>query len=152
MRMFSDKRTKLNRAAASARTEFATEFDFCFACTDEWKRNLAIPYVLDIHEMARGGSRKVAMGRRECWLRACRAHHVEMGNLGVWPISRQLALKKLRDPAFYDRVTVNRIRGQADDSITEEEVSQWDAEMADIPRGRTHRTIRTQGRSSGERR
>jgi hypothetical protein len=41
-------------------------------------------------------------------------------------MARQLALKKLRDPANYDRVIVNRMRRRTDDAVTESDV---DAEM-----------------------
>jgi hypothetical protein len=45
------------------------------------------------------------------------------------PIARQLALKKMNDPGGYDRVQVNRLRGRADDAITEGEVLLEAAEL-----------------------
>lgn len=38
-------------------------------------------------------------------------------------IARQLAFKRWFDPAWYDRVRVNRMRRRADEAVTEAEVN-----------------------------
>jgi len=39
-------------------------------------------------------------------------------------IVTQLAMKKINDPECYDRVAVNRMRGRADEAVTEAEVDE----------------------------
>ena len=39
-------------------------------------------------------------------------------------IAMQLAMKKIHDPETYNRIAVNRLRGRADDAITEAEVDE----------------------------
>ena len=88
---------------------------------------------LETHEIANGPARQRALDEPATWLRLCgRCHRGPHGvhHKGHWPIVRQLALKKVCDSRNYDRVLVNRLRGRADDAITEEEVDDQVIEMA----------------------
>lgn len=95
-------------------------------------RRRDIPFVLDIHEIARGSHRAEALHHRACWLRLCRACHEAIGDASAWPVAAQLALKKVHDPQWYDRELVNRVRGRAPESITEEEVDVWVEKLRDM--------------------
>lgn len=128
------RRTSSNRAAllaevAPARTAFALEFPDCWNCGSRWRRTF--PQVLDTHEMVRGVDRHKALRNRSTWIRVCRTCHDIVAS---WPLARQLALKRIHDPDHYDRVEVNRLRGRADNAVTEEEVlghlreSKWNAD------------------------
>jgi hypothetical protein len=75
-----------------------------------------------IHEIARGAHRKEAFKEPAAWLALCMGHHWEMDDYHLWPIVRQLALKKVSDSINYDRLKVNALRSRAPEAITEEEV------------------------------
>lgn len=110
------------------RTEWSWQFDRCFACNQ--RHNHAAWWMrLQTHEIARGPAKQAAMKEPAAWLRVCRQCHDAMDDYSKWPIARQLALKKLRDPEHYDRVKVNELRGEAPESITEEEVDEWVEKM-----------------------
>ena len=117
MRRLCKKREAELRHVKKARVAFLAEFPRCMMCQTKQST--------DVHEIARGASRSRAVLLRETWLALCRECHEEAGDYHKWPIVRQLALKLLRDPKFYDRVLVNRIRGRAEDAITGEEVRQY---------------------------
>jgi hypothetical protein len=55
--------------------------------------------------------------------------------MDVLPVAGQLALKRLSDPAGYDRVAVNRLRGRADEAITEAEVDEWVKRIWEVDNG-----------------
>jgi hypothetical protein len=116
MRRLSTKRAAELRQVKKARDAFLAEFRSCMMCQRKPPT--------DVHEIARGASRGRAVLLRVTWLALCRDCHEEAGDYSKWPITKQLALKLLRDPEHYDRVAVNRIRRRADDAITEEEVRQ----------------------------
>lgn len=118
MRQISSKRRQLTKETAPARTAFALEFPDCWHCESRWRRTF--PQVLETHEMVRGVDRHKALRHRSTWIRVCRNCH---DIVAAWPLARQLALKKIHDPEHYDRVEVNRLRGRADDAVSEEEVS-----------------------------
>ena len=83
---------------------------------------------LETHEIASGAARQKALTEPATWLRLCYAHHrgrYGVHDLSVWPIARQLALKKLCDPEHYDRVKVNLLRDRQPEAITEDEVMYW---------------------------
>lgn len=105
-----------------ARSQFARDYGRCMVCLDAWRSADFFPRCLEVHEIARGPARKKAVKSPAAWLLLCRQHHEQMGSLVVWPIVRQLALKRLRDPERYDRVAVNLLRGRAPEAITEAEV------------------------------
>ena len=83
---------------AGPRSDFAFEFDYCFVCNKSWHRDRDVPFTLEVHEIARGPARKKAVESRCAWLLLCRRCHDAMGDLKKWPISRQLALKRIHDP------------------------------------------------------
>lgn len=78
----------------------------------------------DVHEIARGVHRSLAVKEPCTWLALCRQCHDAMGDYSVWPIVRQLALKQDRDEDFYDLAKFNALRGRAQDAITQSEVDQ----------------------------
>lgn len=125
MRRESEKRKEARELAAPLREAFAWEYDQCFACWDAWRSNPAIPYRLETHEMARGCHRKEAYRDRATWLRLCRRCHDQMDDYTQWPVAKQLALKKICDPDYYERVKVNKLRGRSDNAITKGEVDGW---------------------------
>jgi len=111
MRRVSLKRQRENRAAKVVRDGLAADFPICMLCR---RRDGT-----DTHEISRGAARGVSLGVRAALLRLCRGCH---DLVQTWPVATQLAVKGLRDAEYFDRVEVNRLRGRADDSITEREV------------------------------
>ena len=99
-----------------ARLQFTMDCVDCMVCGRQGT---------DTHEIARGAYRKQAVKQRCAWLRLCRECHNAMDDYSEWPIARQLALKKLQDPQYYDRQAVNRLRGRHDNAITEGEVEAY---------------------------
>lgn len=120
MRRQSNKRRKIIASVSQAREAFVFEVWQCMICRSAWRQKF--PATLDVHEIARGGSRERAYQDRRAWLLLCREHHEDMDDADEWPVARQYALKKLCDPDHYDRVWLNRCRDRADDAITEKEV------------------------------
>ena len=123
MRRQSKKRRKLQAEIQADREAFAFEFWTCMVCGPEWRQKL--PRVLDVHEIVRGGSRIIGLQDRRAWLLLCRGCHDLMDDAELWPVSRQYALKKLRDPEHYDRVWMNLARGRDRNAIDDDEVEQW---------------------------
>lgn len=114
----------MNRSQAIiARRKFRDECGRCFACGST--RDLFT------HEIARGPSRGRAFLERAAWLLTCPKCHDAMGNYAVWPLQRQLALKALADPVWFDLVAVNRMRifggdpTRGDLAITQAEVDAY---------------------------
>lgn len=105
------------RRVAHERAEWLMEHNKCMVCRKA--------DAVDVHEIARGANRQEAWRSPCCWISACRKCHNEMDDYGVWPIARQLALKKMRDSENYDRVAVNRIRSRDDEAISEVEVDSF---------------------------
>ena len=109
------------------RDQWSQERLRCFVCgkgVAHWKG-------LHTHEIARGVHRQKALKEPVAWLRVCGRCHEQLDDYQIWPIARQLALKKVCDLQHYDRVQVNRLRGRQDGAVTEAEV---DAFMDSIPR------------------
>ena len=109
------------------RAEHKEDNAYCWVCRWEpWWYDGAQSYGpnwLETHEIARGPARKKAVNEPCAWLVLC--NHCHRDVIPGWSIARQLALKKVRDFRYYDRVGVNRLRGRADEAITEEEVDRW---------------------------
>ena len=96
------------------------EQSVCWICG--WPERCNTPMnVLQVHEMARGPARAKAVLEPAAWFSACRSCHE--GALAAMPIARQLAYKKMNDYPRYDRVIVNRLRGRADEAVTEDDVN-----------------------------
>lgn len=103
-----------NAAVEKERVDFREAFPYCWVCGG---------FATDIHEMACGPARKRAYKDRRSWMRLCRTCHVPW--VQHWPVEKQLAYKAWFDPAYYDRVAVNHLRGRADNAIDSKEVSHW---------------------------
>lgn len=96
------------------RDKFRIEFQTCWLCGVAWHWR-----GLHIHEIARGCHRPEGFEDRAAWLRLCGDCHDEVG---AWSVVRQLAMKKVADPEWYDRVAVNEMRGRQPEAITEGDV------------------------------
>ena len=94
----------------------------CWVCELSFKRSTTGSQT---HEIARGPFKQAAMLEPAAWIQVCQYHHSQMGP-PEWPIVKQLALKKLKNPEHYDRRKVNLLRGRQPEAITEAEV---DAEL-----------------------
>jgi hypothetical protein len=119
MKQVSTNRRRLIDACRDERQAFCEQFPTCMVpgCTIATN---------DIHEVARGAHREGGYESRCTWLALCRfPHHEEFDDYAKWPLARQYALKALVDPEYYCRVTLNRIRGRADDAISFDEVAKY---------------------------
>lgn len=117
LRRVSKKRAALNREAKPLRDDFRQMFTMCQCCC---KRVAS-----DVHEICRGSHREAALKERAAWLCLCRVCHDELDDYSQWPITRQLALKLVGDPEFFDLATVNTLRGRDENAITLAEVAKW---------------------------
>lgn len=114
MRHLSKKRAISKREADKLRDAFREEFPKCWLCPNP---------AVDVHEIVRGSSRWLAYGERCAWISVCRVPcHDRLGRYDMWPLERQYAIKAIRDTEHYDRVALNRMRGRADDAISEQDV------------------------------
>lgn len=121
MRYQSKSRARSERTDRPHRVAFVREYGFCWACFSSDR--------IDCHEMAKGCHRGQAIKKenRCAWFVACYQHNMfELNDYSVWPIARQLALKKIHDPAHYDRVAFNILRGREPDAISAAEVRSWE--------------------------
>ena len=103
-------RTKLELAVRRAREAYKAGILFCQVC------NKRPP--VDLHEIARGVHRRRGVKERCTWLCVCRRCHDELGDYSIWPITRQLAVKMLSDPAFFDLKKFNELRDRSPEAIT----------------------------------
>lgn len=97
-----------------ARRAFLSEIGSCMACGSG--RDLTT------HEIPRGADRHRAFLERAAWLCLCWPCNRAFANPAVWPLARQLALKLIRDGAYFDLAAINRIRGRAVGAIELSEV------------------------------
>lgn len=117
MRHTSKKRAAYNRLHAKQRLAYLREFPRCMICGEPSQC---------VHEIARGSSRMVAFGEPACWLATCSICNCgPLTDAYIWPVARQLWVKKQRDAERYDRRLVNIIRGREPEAITEAEVDAW---------------------------
>lgn len=110
MRNESKKAAYSRREFALSRNAYRDEFPRCQICH--------FRSTTDVHEIARGPARQLALGIREAWLGVCRCCHDDLDDYSVWPIERQLAIKLLEDPAWFNPALVNELRGRAPTAIT----------------------------------
>jgi hypothetical protein len=87
----SDDKRRTDREQKPLLDDYRKRFPRCQCCG--WR------YGSEIHEMAGGGSRKRARGRRSCILHLCGLCHKVVQ---YWPKEKQLACKLVRDHAGYD--------------------------------------------------
>ena len=97
------------------RSTWGMSFDRCWVCG----KPEGIGRFLETHECARGVHRSKAVVEPCCWLRVCSNCHDTLAGMSI---AQQLALKFLHDPENYNRIAVNRIRGRADEAVSESEV------------------------------
>lgn len=65
---------------------------------------------VDVHEMTPGKNRMRAFGVRAAWLPACAVCNCDrLTDKTEWPLARQLALKILVDPAYFNLTEIRRI-------------------------------------------
>jgi len=101
------------RKVEKERDLFREVMEHCFLCGVR---------ATEIHEVAQGPAREAALAERCAWLLLCRRCHADVHDQSEWPISRQLALKLLRDCDFLDIDRVCELRGRAVGAITLGEV------------------------------
>ena len=71
-----------------------------------------------VHEIAPAGQREAMLEYRQAWLALCPTCHLRMHNYADYPPERQLALKAIADPEYFDRVLINKLRGRDEDAIS----------------------------------
>lgn len=118
MRRISPKQQKLNRTYREDRKAFLVEFPVCWFCGAK---------STEVHELANGnGIRNLAFGDRAAWCAACRRCNThELTDKAKYPIARQLAVKLLRDPNYFDLSAINAMRGRAPTATTLADVVEW---------------------------
>lgn len=113
MRRKSQRRMAVESTASPAREAYRHEH---YLCQFPRCRMLAD----DLHEIARGPARVKSLGVHAALLALCRRHHEWLHRKPR--VVYGLAVKWLAHDGTYDRIAVARLRGRADDSITQEEV------------------------------
>lgn len=102
----STKQARLQREHRQARRDFLSEFPRCWFC--------GAPST-ETHEIASGtGIRNLAFGLREAWAAAC--NHCNFHRLTdrkEYPVARQMAVKLVSDPEYFDLELICKIRGRA---------------------------------------
>lgn len=106
----SAKAAANRRKHALARSAFKSWAHKCMLCR--------VREVVDVHEICNGPARQKALGMRETWLAVCRCCHEDLDDKRLWPVTRQLAVKLLRDPDWFDPQVVNELRGRDPEAIT----------------------------------
>lgn len=106
----SSKQAKLERQHRQPRTIFLSEFQQCWFCGNT---------STEVHEIANGnGIRNLAFAHRAAWAASCnRCNFHELTDKTKWPIERQLAVKLINDPAFFDLPAICEMRGRAATAI-----------------------------------
>ena len=106
----SKKRKALNRSCSPERQRYLKTAVLCDVCGTVAPK--------DVHEIARGPARSKAVAERCTWLAVCRACHEELDDFKAWPLARQLAVKLVVDPEFFDLQKFNQIRGRNAKALT----------------------------------
>jgi 5-methylcytosine-specific restriction endonuclease McrA len=97
------------------RSDWSLAFDSCWICGSRFD--------LQTHEIASKAQAPFKWATTENYFRTCsRCNQYVLNNL---PEAVQLAYKKHFDPDNYNRVFINQLRGEADNSISESEVNVW---------------------------
>lgn len=99
------------------REAWSHAFDYCWIC------GCREMHPLQTHEIASRAKAPNKWADVRNYVRTCPTCHSEVFS---WlPEAAQIALKKRHDQENYDRVFINRIRGRADDAVSEGEVRLW---------------------------
>jgi hypothetical protein len=124
MRRFTPKRIKLEHSSLAGLIEFSKTFLRCWICGDH--------RLLATHEITSGPFRAWGRQHRESWLRLCCVCHegVIHRRWHCTPLlPREYALKRIRDPKFYNRQLLNEARGRAPDAISADDVKEAHAHV-----------------------
>lgn len=92
--------------------QYKAEHEICFVCEKEWMVDEEYgQFGLEIHHLCTGGAAHRVRHDPRGWLLCCKRHHEELQkkDAGSWPLSKQCALKKYRDPDNYDLEWVNAV-------------------------------------------
>jgi hypothetical protein len=113
------------RQQLAERKAWAEQFDRCWVCRRDTTVSFDGKYwgwdALQTHEMARRSQTSGKWADVRNYFVTCGRCHVEI--LAWLELRFQLALKALNDPDNYDRQFINKIRGEAPNSVEEYEVS-----------------------------
>jgi hypothetical protein len=107
-----------SRKQLDERRAWAESFDRCWVCDS---RGMWLP--LEVHEIASKAQSPGQWADVRNYLMTCRECHDEV--LSWLPEVAQLALKLHNDGTNYDRLFINRIRGEAENAIDEHSVRLW---------------------------
>lgn len=106
MRARSSKQAALYRKLYPERIEFLYEMGRCAV----QGLNCDGCYGVAVHEMCRGKNRMRAFGVRAAWLPACGPCNTgDLDDATAWPLAKQLALKLLIDPRYFDLTAIRQI-------------------------------------------
>ena len=99
------KQSEAYRTHEAAREAFLGEMFECAIHGPECRR-----WDISAHEMTPGKNRMRAFGVRAAWLPACGVCNcgVLRDNV-IWPLAKQLALKLLIDPVYFDLILIRKI-------------------------------------------
>lgn len=107
MRYRTPKRQKIERAARKVELDFLQEMRGCAVCGS---------LQFAVHHIFAGKYRERALLVRAAWLPACWACNSDaLEDKAQWPYERQLALKLICDPSYFDLAEINRLVGIKDD-------------------------------------
>lgn len=89
---------------------FLGEFPHCWFCGQP---------STEVHEIANGnGIRNLAFANRAAWAATCNnCNFNELTDKWKWPIERQLAVKLVNDPMYFDLLAICEMRGRAPTAI-----------------------------------
>lgn len=123
LRRQSRKTARRTAACRDGRRELVLEVGRCEVCGHNWLLDL------DVHEIANGPHRLMALDKRFALLVACwPCNSEQLTDKRKWPVSRQLSLLKKSRPADYDlEAYVATFHPRAPRVITQDEVDEWEA-------------------------
>lgn len=102
MRKISKKTAAIYRKWGPVRKEFLWDHPYCFACGSGID--------VAVHEMTPGKNRMRGFVERATWLTACNHCNCDrLTDASEWPLARQLALKLLHNPEYFDLEAVRRV-------------------------------------------
>ena len=113
----SKKRQLLNQTCSAERERYLRTAVLCDVCGRVEPK--------DVHEIARGPARNKAVTERCTWLAVCRACHEDLDDYKTWTLARQLAVKLVVDPEFFDLDKFNALRGRSSRAITLVDVADY---------------------------
>ena len=115
MKRLGSKTASLIKRCELARQSFKEDAAKCAYCGNDRDG-------LDVHEICGGSNRQRFYPERCGWLLLCRRCH------DIWQgaaLAKQLALKAISDPRYYDRVRVLALYGNGKRTLPESEVQEF---------------------------